>query len=893
MHTFTPDDGLPLSAPTPSDDIAATDTNCRTAWQVMPLESAYSRRIILGLLVLAAVTAATMTEHLSSTALGERHPLFGTMTALLVGLVFGACVIAIDRFLAARARIAERALDLAGEGYLILDRAGCIRSVNAAYCGLTGRPMHGLLRHHVGGLSAIDSRHATQMHLASARSNGYTRFDTAHRTITGHVPVQVTLAWIDGESHFVMFVRDRSSNLAIKQALDERNERLTRVLDATAEGIYGIDAQGRCTFVNARALFLLGYEGEDQLLGRDVHDLIHHHRGCTPHEHEAMQCAAHRALRGEHTIDGVRDMFWRRGGTPVPVVYRSCPIRAHDGASIVGAVVSFTDCSAEVALRESADRDRRLLAMVVDAVGEALILLDEHSRIAMFNAGAERIFARLSHDVIGESVDQFLSSCTGRDLIDHVCEHIVQTGPATQQPCTRLLEGMRNDGRTFPMRATLGLVHGSEGTWIAIALQDISDEIEAEAARRRNDALEAQAQERRRFLSRMSHELRTPLNAVLGFTQLLRRQDEPMSPNQQRAIERIEMAGQHLLGMVNDLMDLSKLDLGGIHIESRVFDLGDEWPQAVALVLPMARARNVTIRSPRYDGAQTLLWTEAEEDQSSGSAWVKADPMRVRQILVNLMSNAIKYNRDDGGMSIEIRQTDTQVRISIVDTGYGLSQEQLAHIGEPFNRLGAEQSGIDGSGLGLALSRNLALKMNGELLIESAVGFGTRATLVLQRATATHAPAPADDTAHHDILPPLPTGRRCILHVEDDPVNIELVGGLLAHSRPNIDYLCAISGKRALELLRDCVPDLILTDMDLGDMTGLALLAAIRRDARLDHVPVIAVSGDAMTDSVSRAREAGFADYLTKPIEFTEFLNTVDAAIAPQPATAHAGCPMS
>ena len=838
----------------------------------------HARRAMLALTMLAALISAAVAEHFGSSMIGEWHRQWGTMLSVLIGLGFGVVVLRIDRHLTERARLAEHALNRAGEGYLVLDAGGRIRNVNIAYCVLTGHTRDSLLDRNVCALSAVDPCEISEGHLTAAQLNGVRRFDTSHRTVSGDVPVRVTLAWVEEERHFVMIVRDRSAGLAAQRTIRERSERLARVLDATAEGIYGVDASGACTFINARALFLLGYEGEDQLLGRNMHHLIHCNAGRNEHTHAMFECAARRALRGEQSLEGIRDVFWRRDGTPLQVWYRASPIRGVNNESIVGAVVSFTDCSTEVRLRTSAERDRRLLSTVVDAIGEALILLDEHTRIAMFNIGAERIFGCRAHEASGESIDRFLSDCTGLELINHVDAHLRAAG-TRGEPCTRLLEGRRENGQVFPMRASLGLVQGPAGRLVAIAMQDISDEIDAEAARRRNLALEMQASERRRFLSRMSHELRTPLNAVLGFTQLLHRQGEPMTPGQQRAIERIEIAGQHLLGMVNDLMDLSKLDLGGIHIESRVFDIGEEWPQAITLVLPMARAKNVSLRSPRYDGTQTLLWSEIEEEQMCVNAWVKADPMRVRQILVNLLSNAIKYNRVDGAVSLELRQTDTQVHLCVVDTGVGLSAEQLEHICEPFNRLGAEQTGIEGSGLGLALSRSLAQAMHGDLIIESAVGMGTRATLALPRAESPEAQVAAPAPAGVEASSAQQLGY-CVLHVEDDPVNTELVSGLLACSRPDVRYVHAASGAQALAYLRDHACDVLLTDMNLGDIDGLGLLRAARATVHGAQVPVVALSGDAMTDSVARAREAGMFEYLTKPIELARLLTVLDEAAA-------------
>ncbi len=704
--------------------------------------SARSRRWrwLQGSGLMLALVGAAMTGHFGAFAFDHLPGVHGAELALGVGLVFGVIAIAVGWHWTRLARIAEHALTVAGDGYLLLDRAGRIRAANTAYCRMTGCDTpRALIGRPVAQLSAIAPSAATRAQLVRARTQGCARYDDEYRTACGGVPVRVTMAWLAAEHHFVLFVHDMTA-------------------------------------------------------------------------------------------------------------------------------------------QRSAERARQLLSTVVDAVGEALILLDAQSRIAMFNLGAQRIFGLSAQEALGQSIDVLLAAAEGAMLIEQVRTAAPPEGEQRQEPRTQLLDGRHKDGRSFPMRATFGLVPGTRGPWVAIAIQDISDNIEAEAARQRNQILEAQAQARRHFLSRMSHELRTPLNAVLGFAQLLRGQGDAMTAKQLRAVGRIESAGEHLLGMVNDLMDLSQLDQGGMRLDLHAFDVADEWPQAIALVLPMARARNINIRSPRYDGAQTLLWAEADDNLSSGSARVLADPMRVRQILVNLLSNAIKYNRDDGAVSLEVGTVDAQVHISVSDTGFGLSPEQLQRIGEPFNRLGAEQRGIEGTGLGLALSRNLAQAMHGELRIDSVLGFGTRVSLVLPLAD----PADASDQIHQTTADPRATTQTsvplCVLHVEDDPVNVELVSALFAHSRPNIDYVPASSGVQALAWLREHVPDIILTDMNLGDMRGQDLLDAIRSDARHAAIPVLALSGDAMLDSVANARRAGFFDYLTKPVHFEHLLSAIDAA---------------
>ena len=715
--------------------------------------------------------------------------------------------------------------------------------------------------------------------LAQARTHGSAQVEAEHRTIVGNnISVRITLTWLAAERHFALFVHDLTTQRAVERTLHERNELLTRVLDAAAEGIYGVDATGRCTFINARALGMLGYTSDTALIGKDIHALIHH-SDARGQPRKISEYAAYRGLLGRSAPFGTRDVFWRSDGTTLPVSYRCSPVLSNDGAAVVGAIVSFTDRSAELALRQNAERDRQLLCAVVDAVGEALILLNTESRIEMFNLGAQRVFGLTADEVLNCSIDTLLGTIDSKALIVQLCDSTKQDGGANVGPTTHLLDGRSKDGRIFPMRATFGVVKAAKGGWIALAIQDISDEIAAEAAKQRNEALEAQAQARRQFFSRISHELRTPLNAVLGFAQLLRHQSDSMTAKQQRAVGRIESAGEHMSRIVGDLMDLALLEQGGLRLDMRAFDIADEWPRAIALVLPMARARNINLRSPHYDGAQTVLWSECNDTPGDGSAWVMGDPMRVRQIIVNLLTNAIKYNRDQGAVTLEISTENNMVRIRVHDTGFGLSSDQLSRIGEPFNRLGAEQGNVEGSGLGLALSRNLALAMGGDLQIDSTLGAGTRASLLLRRterqqpAACRASDVEVRNTAIAVKLPPVR-----LLHVDDDPVTIELVRSLIEHSRPDIDYSSVTSGVNALNWLGTQMPTLILTDMNLGDMTGFTLLEAIHRDARTASIPVLAMSGDTTPDTIAHARLAGFYDYLAKPVQFERLLNALDSA---------------
>ena len=377
--------------------------------------------------------------------------------------------------------------------------------------------------------------------------------------------------------------------------------------------------------------------------------------------------------------------------------------------------------------------------------------------------------------------------------------------------------------------------------------------LEAQAAARANAA-------KTEFLSRMSHELRTPLNAVLGFAQLL--QSDPTVPLQdgQRArVGHIERAGQHLLAMIGDVLDLSRIESGNLPLLPQPLAVAALIEDSVALVAPTARASGVALLLPA----------------SATPLHVLADPMRLRQVLVNLLGNAVKYNRSGGQVVIEAQALDAErLRLAVTDTGIGLTPLQQAHLFEPFNRLGAERRGIEGTGLGLAISRRLVGLMGGEITVSSEPGHGSTFALTLPRAAAHDAATVAEPSRST-----APAAPHSVLYAEDNTLNVELVRQLL-QLRPGCELRIARNGREAIASARSAPPDLLLIDMHLGDMTGLDVLAALRDEPALAGVARVALSADALPDRVRAARAAGFDDYLTKPVDLAELLACLDRHLA-------------
>ena len=372
------------------------------------------------------------------------------------------------------------------------------------------------------------------------------------------------------------------------------------------------------------------------------------------------------------------------------------------------------------------------------------------------------------------------------------------------------------------------------------------------------DAAESANRAKSEFLSGMSHELRTPLNAILGFAQLLSltlRDDA-----ERQRVRQIESAGWHLLALINDVLDLSRIEAGTMSTSPEPVELGELIGSAMSLVQPMAAEHGITLTAP-MGVAQ--------------AAWATADRRRLRQVLANLLTNAIKYNRRGGRVTTASRRLLLDGvpgwELSVRDTGRGLSAEQQAHLYEPFNRLGAEREGIEGRGIGLMTVHHLVRLMGGRLQVSSRSGEGSDFLVWLPAAPpAEAAPEPAADPAPQAAPQATPLS---MLYIEDNAVNVMLVQEMV-RLRPNVTLHIATDGRSGVDAVLARRPRLVLVDMQLPDMDGHEVLRRLRAqgcDSRL-----VALSANAMPEAVARARASGFDDYWTKPIDIGGFLAGLD-----------------
>jgi len=358
----------------------------------------------------------------------------------------------------------------------------------------------------------------------------------------------------------------------------------------------------------------------------------------------------------------------------------------------------------------------------------------------------------------------------------------------------------------------------------------------------------------------MSHELRTPLNAILGFAQLMGSSTPPPSAVQKRNVEQILKAGWYLLELINEILDLALIESGKVTMSREPVSLAEVMLECRSMIEPQALKRGIGIRFPTF----------------AAPCFIHADRTRMKQVLINLVFNAIKYNRPAGSVVVECSEgTADSIRISVRDTGAGLSAEQIGQLFQPFNRLGREAGLEEGTGMGLVVTKRLVELMGGTIGVDSIVGTGSVFWIEMHVTTAPNVALRKTET---EVRLPRHAPLRTILYVEDNPANLELVQELIAR-RSDLHLVCATDGRVGVDLAKDKLPDVILMDINLPGISGHEVLRILQLDSLTAQIPIIALSANAMPRDIARALEIGFFSYVTKPIKVDEFMEALDLAL--------------
>jgi signal transduction histidine kinase/CheY-like chemotaxis protein len=515
---------------------------------------------------------------------------------------------------------------------------------------------------------------------------------------------------------------------------------------------------------------------------------------------------------------------------------------------------------------------------ILTSANFSIIATDEKGIIQLFNVGAERMLGYLAAEVVNkinpsDIHDPEEVAARARALSLELATPITPGFEALAFKASRGIEDIYEltyickDGSRFPAIVSITALRDDYGGIIGYLLIGTDNSVRKQVELELHSAMavvEKANLAKSDFLSSMSHELRTPLSAILGFAQLIESGSPPPTTSQKRSVDQILKAGWYLLELINEILDLALIESGKLSLSLEPTSLAEVMRECQTMIEPQAQKRAISVAFPAFEFPY----------------FVKADRTRVKQVLINLLSNAIKYNKVNGTVVVDcVASTPERIRICVRDTGEGLTPEKLAQLFQPFNRLGQEANGEEGTGIGLVVCKRLIELMGGVIGAESTVGKGSVFWIELN-LTAEPQPAAVDGpTAVAEAQVHADGESRTLLYVEDNPANLMLVEDLIAR-RPDIRLLSARDGHRGVEIARASRPDVILMDINLPGISGIKALKILADDPATAHIPVIALSANAIPRDIEKGLEAGFFRYLTKPIKVNEFMDTLDVALA-------------
>ncbi len=646
------------------------------------------------------------------------------------------------------------------------------------------------------------------------------------------------------EERTLALAQEVAERTQAQEALRRQEEHFRRIIENSNDQVFIFDTTGAVTYVSPSVERLLGHTAEEMMGLRPV-DIIH--PDDVPHVMETVARVA--ANPGQMIADQYRirhkDGSWRLfeglGRTLSP----------HDASE--GLIANARDITERVAVeRALRDRDERFRRIIENA-SDFVMTCDATAALTYVAPSSMRMLGYRPEEILGTRPADLLHPDdvpnTMRDLqwlAEHPGESITTTFRIRHKDGSyRVFE---NVGRTISTTSM------DEGV-IAFG-RDITDRARAdEALAHAKDEAERANRAKSEFLSRMSHELRTPLNSILGFAQLLTRGE--LAAPQAKGVQHILKAGRHLLHLINEVLEISRIEAGRERFSLEPVALAPVLHETLGLVRPMAQQHHVELR----------------EGDWHGDAFVHADRQRLVQVMLNLLSNAIKYNRPGGYVRVScVGQDEGRWALRVEDNGHGIPADRIDQLFTPFARLGAEQTEVEGTGLGLALSQRLCEAMGGALRLESTSAQGSTFRVELDRA---HDPVRGlEDTGTYRAVDPA-HGEATLLYIEDNLANLSLVETILL-ARPGWRTIPALQGQLGVELAREHVPDVILLDLHLPDIPGEEVLRRLRADPRTAAIPVVVVSADATRSSLDRLHAAGADAYLTKPIDVDGFLRVVE-----------------
>ena len=634
-------------------------------------------------------------------------------------------------------------------------------------------------------------------------------------------------------------------------------EKFSVTLNSIGDGVIATDDRGRVTLLNPLAEKLTGWKQADAA-GHPVADIFHiiHKESREPAFIPVMDTLKKGTIHGlaNHTVLIARD------GSECDIADSCAPIRDRDG-QIIGVVLVFSDVTDEYAvqqaLRDQQFYTRSLIESNIDAlmttdpsgiitdVNQQMIALTGCARGALIGTPFKNYFTDPARAEAG--IKQVLSEkkVTDYELTTRARngkETEVSYNAATFYNAEGKLQGVFAAARDITERKRLDQVLHDKNTELENA------KLLAEKANLAKSI----------FLSQMSHELRTPLNAILGFAQLLEISSPPPSEIQMQRLHQIVKAGWYLLELINEILDLAVIESGKLSLSQEAVSLSEVMRECQSMIEPEAVKHAIHVNFIPFDES----W------------FAHADRTRVKQVLINLLSNAIKYNRELGTVVVECSvSSPDRIQISIKDSGEGLPPEKLLQLFQPFNRLGQENGAEEGTGIGLVVTKQLIELMGGTISVKSTVGVGSEFCIELLRDIAPQLIRPKPDDVSIKT-----SGKATLLYIEDNPANLMLVEQII-EGHPDVRMLSARDALKGIALARAHLPNVILMDINLPGISGIEALKILIDDPATMHIPVIALSANAMLRDIEKGLGTGFFRYLTKPIKINEFMKALEDAL--------------
>ena len=652
------------------------------------------------------------------------------------------------------------------------------------------------------------------------------------------------------------------------------------------------DAKGVIQIFNVGAERMLGYTAADvvnKITPADISDpqeVIARARALSVERGTPIapgfEALVFKASRG---IEDIYELTYiRKDRSRFPAVVSVTALRDAQDA-IIGYLLIGTDNTARKQAEEALLKAGALQSAIFNSANFSSIATDAKGVIQIFNVGAERMLGYAAADVMNKITPADISDpqeiiLRANALSVEFATPIAPGFEALVFKASRGIEDIyeltyfRKDGSRFPAVVSVTALRDAQDAIIGYLLIGTDNtarkHVDTERKRLEQVLLEKNVELQRAnlaksdFLSSMSHELRSPLNAILGFAQLMEIDASTSNPSQKASVDQILHAGWYLLELINGILDLAQIESGKLSLSPERVSLPEVMLECQAMIEPQCQTRRIRMSFCEFDVP----------------CFVHADRTRLKQVVINLLSNAVKYNRVGGSVTVECStSTPERVRISVMDTGAGLTSDKLAQLFEPFNRLGQETGAEEGTGIGLVVSKRLVELMGGAIGVESTVGAGSVFWIELNADVALTVDVEGSGSATPPRPPVLPGAElRTLLYVEDNPANLLLVEQLVARCS-DMRLLSARDGILGIQIARESLPDVILMDINLRGLSGLDALKILREDPITAHIPVVALSANAMPHDIRKGLEAGFFRYLTKPINVNEFMDTLNVAL--------------